>query len=71
MIGANVIDHPALDHRQRFAVQLDVFADQRAGGLIKVGEAVGSEHMRRVSPTIASLSTGCIVHVKLYCEPNR
>ena len=46
MVGSDVADDAALDHRNGFPAVPDVFADQGAGGLVVVGDAaaLGIEH---------------------------
>ena len=55
VVNPDEVHHPALDHRQRLAVQLDVFADQRAGGIVVFGRVAPVEQGRWVSPTLRSL----------------
>lgn len=45
VVGADEVDRPALDHRDRLPPVLDIFPDQGAGGLVVLGDpaAVGVE----------------------------
>ena len=46
VIGADVADDPALDHRDGFPAVPDVFSDQGTGGFVVFGDsaALGIEH---------------------------
>ena len=41
VIHPDEVYKPTLDHSQRLATQPEIFADQRTGGLVVFGDAVG------------------------------
>ncbi len=60
VVGADEVDLAALDHRDRLPPVPDIFADQRAGGLIVFGDVAALAQEDGVDGDRAGLGQGAV-----------